>query len=147
MLHSGQRYYWSDLIDRNLYVSVDNVSAYSFPGISAPLKFIFDAGDPVPVDSFIVTGGRIWVMIDDYINGGYAYIPLTGALTGDINTVYKDTLNSALLAHGIYTVEHQQANDDDPANPVGSLISAIKGVGSIALIGLTIYGISKIAGK
>lgn len=144
---SGRRYYWSDLIDRNLFIAKDDIIAYRLPSMGSPYKFIFDQGDPVPVDSYVIAGNKIWVMIDDYINGGYAYIPLTGSMTGDSDTVYVDTLNSALLAHGVYTVEYQEQNKPDDANPFQSVISAIKGIGGVALIGLTVYAISKFSGN
>jgi len=144
MLNDGDRYYWTDLIDRNLFISQPDIVAYSLPRFSSQMKFIFDQGDPVPVDSFVISSGKIWVMIRDYINGGFAYIPLTGQLTGDIDTVYKSTLNSALLAHGVYTVEYQQSNDPaDPADPIDQVISGIKGIAGIALIGLVVYAASK----
>lgn len=139
-LSAGGHYYFSDLVDRNLYVNRDAVKAYDLPTVSSPLVFIFSYGDPVPVYSFIKTGGRLWVQIKDYTHGGYAYIPLDGEPGSSTDLVPVATLNSALVVYGVPTAEQQQQNQQqDDSSPFQPLIDAVKGTAGLVLAAALLY--------
>ena len=66
------------------------------------------------------------------------YILLNGD-PGTDYTVPKNTINSIFYSPGILTVEEQAAQEEQAAaGPFDSVITAIKGVGTILLIGYVI---------
>lgn len=131
-------YYWADLIDGYIRMNKDNVKAYTLPNTNSTIDAIYTIGDPIQIYSYVVVGGRLWIMYDNDITGRMNYIPLTGN-PGDGIIVSQNTINSVFYNPPIFTVEEQEAQEEQAAaGPFDSVITAIKGVGTVLLIGYVI---------
>lgn len=131
-------YYWADLFDSYIRFNKDNVKAYTLPNLSSTIDAIYTIGDPIQVYSYMIVGNKLWIMYDNDVTGRMNYIPLTGS-PGNGDIVSQSTLNSVFYNPPIFTVEEQQAQEEqEAAGPFDSLITAIKGVGTVLLIGYVI---------